>query len=85
MDGTERMRGARGRFCVCIECDTRVPHQDWITCYERRCPMCGSAMVMEGSPYHVHLMRHGRDSLGRSPSTHRAWRWRHRQVHESYG
>ena len=47
--------GDRGS-CICLECNTRIPSQNWITCIERNCPSCGAIMVREGSPYHLYAL-----------------------------
>lgn len=73
-----------GRSCICLECNTRVPHRSWITCLEMNCPMCGSIMVMEGSPYHRYVLQHGTAADAMPRSRRRTWRWRHREVRESY-
>ncbi len=63
-------------FCICLECNTRLPRRSWITCIERNCPNCGAIMVREGSPYHLYVLEQGLDFNGRvatssRPSTRR--------------
>lgn len=52
MDRNELESTGDEGFCICLNCHTRVPRQDWITCLERNCPECGAIMVCEGSFYH---------------------------------
>lgn len=59
MDRDEPENMGEGGYCICLECDTRVPHRNWITCLEMNCPVCGAIMVREGSPYHLYALRHG--------------------------
>jgi hypothetical protein len=42
--------------CICLECNTRIPSQDWILCFERSCPRCGAIMVREKSPYYWYAL-----------------------------
>ncbi len=58
-------------FCICLECDTRLPRRSWITCIERNCPNCGAIMVREGSPYHLYVLDQGLDFNGRFDSSSR--------------
>ncbi len=46
-----------GGYCICLECGTRIPHQNWITCLELNCPRCGEIMVREGSPFHLYALK----------------------------
>jgi hypothetical protein len=57
-------------FCICLECNTRVPRRSWITCIERNCPNCGAVMVREGSPYHTFSLEQdvARDGSSGAPS-----------------
>ncbi len=34
-------------FCVCIECNIKVPHQTGLPCKETACPSCGKPMRRE--------------------------------------
>jgi len=60
-----------GGFCICLECNTRLPRRSWVTCIERNCPNCGAIMVREGSPYHLYALEHGMDFRGRLDSASR--------------
>lgn len=31
--------------CLCPKCETKIPHQRSIPCYEQKCPNCGSLMT----------------------------------------
>jgi len=39
-------------FCICVHCDTRIPHPKGIPCREIDCPKCGKKMMREGSYHH---------------------------------
>ena len=55
MGGREGKGGSRGRGggfaegpggnCICPKCGKRVFHQAGATCYNQKCPKCGSAMT----------------------------------------
>ena len=34
-----------GGYCVCLNCNEKVPHKPGQPCYEEKCPKCGSAMT----------------------------------------
>lgn len=36
-----------GGDCICVHCNTRVPHQAGVSCTDLRCPTCGKPMVRE--------------------------------------
>ena len=38
--------------CVCPRCGAHLAHRPAVPCLEERCPVCGAAMVREGSPHH---------------------------------
>lgn len=59
IDRYERETTCEGGFCICLNCHTRVPYLDGITCLGRNCPECGAIMVLEGSPYHLSALRRG--------------------------
>lgn len=71
--------------CICLDCNTRIPYPNCMTCLESNCPKCGAVMVMEGSPYHRYVMQHGKVSGETPRAARRVWRWRRREVKESYG
>lgn len=39
-------------FCICVHCDTKIPHVRGIPCRENKCPECGRIMFKEGSYHH---------------------------------
>lgn len=36
-----------GGYCMCVNCNTRFPHEPGVSCTELRCPKCGRALVRE--------------------------------------
>ena len=49
------MRGnnfKENEFCICVYCNTRIPHVRGIPCRENKCPGCGKIMFKEGSYHH---------------------------------
>lgn len=47
-------------FCICLRCNTKIPHQPGIPCKESRCPDCGKKMVRENSYHHqLYLKKKG--------------------------
>jgi len=48
-------------FCICLECNTRIPHQPGIPCRESLCPNCGKNMIRENSYHHqLYLNKKGK-------------------------
>lgn len=47
----EKMQEAGG-FCICIECNTKIPHEEGVPCRDRSCPQCGHKMMRENSYHH---------------------------------
>lgn len=41
-----------GGSCICLKCGRREPHQAGVPCRQTRCPVCGVAMLREGSEHH---------------------------------
>jgi len=39
-------------FCICIHCNTRIPHVKGTPCRENKCPSCGKRMLREGEYHH---------------------------------
>ncbi|MCL5278163.1 MAG: DUF134 domain-containing protein [Deltaproteobacteria bacterium] len=39
-----------GGFCVCPQCNEKIPHRAGVPCKEEKCPKCGTSMMREGSP-----------------------------------
>jgi predicted DNA-binding protein (UPF0251 family) len=47
-------------FCICLHCNTKVPHQPGIPCRGSKCPNCGKKMVRESSYHHqLYLKKQG--------------------------
>jgi uncharacterized protein len=47
-------------FCICLNCNTKLPHQPGIPCRERKCPNCGKIMIRENSYHHqIYLKKKG--------------------------
>lgn len=38
--------------CICVHCNTRIPHERGIPCRQNKCPKCGRIMFKEGSYHH---------------------------------
>lgn len=39
-------------FCICLQCNTKVLHQQGTPCRKNKCPHCGKKMVRENSYHH---------------------------------
>lgn len=39
-------------FCICLHCNTKVPHQPGVPCKKNTCPECGKKMIRENSYHH---------------------------------
>jgi uncharacterized protein len=39
-------------FCICLHCNTRIPHQSGIPCSESVCEQCGKKLIRENSYHH---------------------------------
>ncbi|MCX6266183.1 MAG: DUF134 domain-containing protein [Bacteroidetes bacterium] len=39
-------------FCICLQCNTRIPHQPGVPCRENSCPKCEKKMIRENSYHH---------------------------------
>ena len=39
-------------FCICLNCNTKIPHQPGVPCRENSCPQCGKQMIRENSYHH---------------------------------
>ncbi len=48
-------------FCICLHCNTKIPHQPGIPCRESICPQCGKNMIRENSYHHqLYLNKKGK-------------------------
>jgi len=58
-------------YCICVHCDTRLPHVDGVPCRESNCPACGQKMMREGSYHHkLYISKKGESNHeDRSPHT----------------
>jgi predicted DNA-binding protein (UPF0251 family) len=53
-------------FCICLHCNTKIPHQPGIPCRESKCPQCGKKMVRENSYHHqLYLKKKGEKNENR--------------------
>jgi len=47
-------------YCICVNCNMRVPHPKGKPCREMECPECGIKMMREGSYHHqLYLQKKG--------------------------
>jgi predicted DNA-binding protein (UPF0251 family) len=54
-------------FCICLHCNTKIPHQPGIPCKERECPQCGKKMIRENSYHHqLYLKKKGEKNENRN-------------------
>ena len=48
-------------FCICLHCNTKIPHQPGVPCRESVCPRCGEKMIRENSYHHqLYLNKKGK-------------------------
>lgn len=48
-------------FCICLHCNTKIPHQPSVPCRESACPQCGKKMIRENSYHHqLYLKKKGK-------------------------
>ena len=46
--------------CICVHCNTIIPHAKGKPCRENVCPQCGKKMMREGSYHHqLYLLKKG--------------------------
>lgn len=47
-------------YCICVNCNTRIPHTKGKPCRENDCPQCRKKMMREGSYHHqLYLLKKG--------------------------
>ena len=44
-------------FCICPECEEKIPHQNGLACKEEKCPNCGTKMMREFSYTFIKIKR----------------------------
>ena len=55
-------------FCICLHCNTKIPHQPGVPCKESACPQCGKNMIRENSYHHqLYLKKKGISNENRDP------------------
>ncbi len=55
-------------FCICLQCNTRVPHRPGVPCKENTCPVCGKKMIRENSYHHqLYKNKKGINNENRDP------------------
>jgi uncharacterized protein len=48
-------------FCICLDCNTKIPHQPGVPCRDNNCPNCGKSMIRENSYHHkLYLTKKGK-------------------------
>ena len=48
----EQPKNEESDSCVCVHCNTRVPHMPGVPCRQSSCPECGKPMIRENSYHH---------------------------------
>jgi uncharacterized protein len=57
-------------FCICVHCNTQIPHPKGEPCREKFCPQCGKRMMRSGSYHHqLHIQKKGEINHEESSST----------------
>lgn len=46
-----------GGFCICIDCNLRIPHQEGVPCRDLTCTQCGRNLMRENSYHHQLYLR----------------------------
>lgn len=55
-------------FCICLHCNTKIPHQPGVPCKESICQQCGKNMIRENSYHHqLYLKKKGISNENRDP------------------
>lgn len=44
-EGEEDIKPKRFRECVCMNCGYVTPYKKRVSCYDRKCPDCGSKLI----------------------------------------
>jgi predicted DNA-binding protein (UPF0251 family) len=53
-----------GGYCICMHCNTRVPHTEGKPCRREKCPNCGKMMIRENSFHHKQILQKKKDKEG---------------------
>lgn len=67
--GNYKMEYTKG-YCICINCDTRIPHKKGIPCRESKCPDCGKTMLREHSYHHRLYLQKQKEKNDEISSSH---------------
>lgn len=52
-DNISQLNDPNGQeYCICVNCDTRIPHEKNVPCRTHKCPNCSKTMLKEGSYHH---------------------------------
>jgi predicted RNA-binding Zn-ribbon protein involved in translation (DUF1610 family) len=54
-------------YCICVHCNTRIPHERGIPCRQNKCPNCGKIMFKEGSYHHLLYLKKLKDEKKQDP------------------
>jgi len=44
-------------FCICVDCNVKIPHTKGVPCRTNACPQCGKTMMRENSFHHKLLQQ----------------------------
>jgi len=56
-------------YCICVRCNTRVPHKKGVPCRQNKCPDCGKIMLREGGYHHNLYLQKKKDKEDESSSS----------------
>ncbi len=57
--------------CICVHCDTRIPHVKGKPCRENKCPQCGKIMLRQGGYHHQLYLLKQKETNHESSSTNK--------------
>ncbi len=57
--------------CICVHCDTRIPHAKGKPCRENKCPQCGKKMLRQGGYHHQLYLLKKKEIKNESSSTNK--------------
>jgi predicted DNA-binding protein (UPF0251 family) len=58
-------------ICICVKCNTELPHEKGKPCKEHICPECGAKMVRKGSLHHQQYLKKQQENESSSTDTGR--------------